>query len=153
MLLTRITQNWGATQFTADIDQWYWGHGRTAEYSVVWFYHIDISGGVKTSAYVSKDNKIVYAACGPGVWVRTFTDEGIVYPIPYAYNGTIRGVEVRIDAGDIGEFAFTATRKFQIVDTGVYTRWIGDYTGGLLGQKNSPGVAIWEMQGPYPPES
>lgn len=149
--LINIAQNWGATLFTTDLSQWYWGHGRADKYSVVWFYHLSDSGGVTASAYISKHGKIVYAACGDSVWVRTITSEGIVYPISYGYNFTVLGVEVRIDAGKVGKFAFTATQKSDTVKTDVYTRWIGSFAGGLVGGKNSSGVAVWEMQGPYPP--
>lgn len=134
----------------ADINQWYWGHGRTDEYSVVWFYRINKSGGVNTSAYISKDGKIIYTGCGDRVSVRTITDRGIVYPVPYAYNGTIVGVEMSIDAGKIGKFAFTAISKYDILHGDTYDRWIGNYTGGLVGHKYSTGVGLWEMMGPFP---
>jgi hypothetical protein len=134
-----------------DLNQWYWGHGKTDEYSVVWFYHINDAGAVTGSSYISKDGRIVYSACGDSLWVRTFTDEGIVYPVPYGYNGTTKGVEVRIDAGKIGKFVFTATQKHKTVQTDVYTRWNGEFVGGLVGHKNGSGIALWEQQGPYPP--
>lgn len=135
----------------ADLNQWYWGHGSTDSYSVVWFYRINSSGGLTTSAYISQDGEIVYAGCGDGVTVRAITDTGIVYPVPYPY-GTIKGVEISIDAGRVGKFAFTATNTYDILQNPdeTYNRWIGNITGGLVGHKNSTGVMLWEMMGPFP---
>lgn len=135
----------------ADLNQWHWGHGRTNEYSVVWFYRIGSGGAATTSAYVSKDDKIVYTGCGDSLSIRIITDRGILYTVPYSCNGTIQGVEISIDAGKPGNFTFTATVVYDILQSPdvPYNRWIGSFTGGFVERENSTGIALWEMMGPF----
>ena len=65
--------------------------------------------------------------------------------------GTTKGVEMSFDAGEeIGKFAFTATVEEDVLHAGQYDRWIGSFTGGLVGgeELNETGFALWETMGP-----
>ncbi|KAJ7268380.1 hypothetical protein C8J57DRAFT_1181335 [Mycena rebaudengoi] len=57
-------KNWSDQLFTANVDSWYWGHGRVGPYSVVWFDFLGLDGLEYVSAYAAKAGKIVVASCG-----------------------------------------------------------------------------------------
>ncbi|GME31463.1 uncharacterized protein LTHEOB_3012 [Neofusicoccum parvum] len=139
-------KNWAPFNFIPYLNQWYWGHGRAGDLSVVWFYHLDTADKVVASAYIARDNRILHSACA-GVTVRPF-GEGVEYPLPAGYNATVEGYEIEIDAGALGNYSFTATAKKSIVTPAGYDRWIGILEGGLVGGESSSGAALWEMMGP-----
>lgn len=129
------------------MNQWYWGHGRSGELSVVWFYHLNSADQVSASAYIAKNNKIIHAACS-GITVRPF-GKGVTYPGPPPAEVTIDGYAIHIDAGRLGEYAFTATATQVLGVLFGYGRWMGTFEGGRIGGKNSTGLALWEQMGPF----
>lgn len=115
---------------------------------MVWFYRVDVSGAVSPSAYVVKDGEIVYTGCGNGVVVRPY-GQGVTYPTTFGSNATIEGYTINIDAGLQGNYSFTASQTQSVVSEGsTYHRWIGKFTGGLVGEDYSSGVGLWEQMGP-----
>ncbi|KAJ7268398.1 hypothetical protein C8J57DRAFT_1325054 [Mycena rebaudengoi] len=59
-------KNWSDQLFAANVDSWYWGHGRVGPYSVVWFDFLGPDGLEYVSAYAAKAGKIVIASCDAG---------------------------------------------------------------------------------------
>ncbi|KUI73015.1 Hydroxyneurosporene dehydrogenase [Cytospora mali] len=149
-------KNWGTNSYADVLNQWYWGHGRSGPYSVVFFWIIQDNGEIVASAYLTQHDQIIYSTCDPdSVVIRPFGTEGIVYPVPFNGSASLKGLYVNIDAGeDIGQFAFTTLEENVIQTDGnpsTYRRWIGSFTGGLQGRgrENSSGSALWEQMGPF----
>lgn len=148
-MLTKSNQNWGATPFyTGGLNQWYWGHGRLGECSLVWFYVVSQDLSVVASAYVAKDGQIQYVGEG-AIQVRP-TGPGVPYPIPLGFNGTIEGLTIDIDAGDYGIFNITAQQTNVVAVTQIYKRWVGTLSGHKAGGPTQHGIAVWEQMGPVP---
>ncbi|ROV93912.1 hypothetical protein VSDG_06284 [Cytospora chrysosperma] len=148
-------KNWGTNSYSDVLNQWYWGHGRSGPYSVVFFWIIQDNGEIVASAYVTKHDKVIYSTCDPeSVVIRPFDTEGIVYPVPFNGSASLEGLYINIDAGNgTGKFAFTAQRSNVIQTDGnpsTYRRWIGSLTGGAQANgENSTGFALWEQMGPF----
>ncbi|KAK8843317.1 hypothetical protein IAR55_006972 [Kwoniella newhampshirensis] len=127
-------KNWGPVYFANDLNQWYWGHGRASEYSIVWFYHLDIQDHITTSGYIAKDAQILWTA----------------YPIMGTNNiSQIQGYKIDFDAGALGRFAFDFRKNRQVTKYSWYGRWIGTMSGGRVAEKNESGVAVCEQMGPF----
>lgn len=141
-------KNWIPFVFEANLNQWYWGHGRAGDLSVVWFDYLSKSNESVVSAYIARNNTIIHSACS-GVTVRPF-GLGVEYPIPLGSNATIEGYNISIDAGSVGEYKFTITATQQIVAPFLYNRWIGTLEGGLVGEESVSGPALWDQMGPIP---
>ncbi|EXK80216.1 hypothetical protein FOQG_15230 [Fusarium oxysporum f. sp. raphani 54005] len=140
-------KNFAGYDFSPALNQWYWGHGRSGDLSVVWFDHLNVAGQESTSAYIAKDNKIIHAACS-GVSVRPF-GKGVGYPTISPHELDIEGYYIHIDAGPGGKYAFTAKATSVLgLDLG-YGRWAGTLDGGLVGGRNSSGPAMWDQMGPF----
>ena len=110
---------------------------------------MDISGRITSSAYITKDSENLYSGCGDGIIVRPY-GEGVTYPIPANSTAAVEGVTIYVDARNVGKFAFT-TKQTSLVETlaSGYWRWIGTFSGGLVGGLNSTGIALWEQMGPF----
>ncbi|ROV96235.1 hypothetical protein VMCG_07725 [Cytospora schulzeri] len=149
-------KNWGSNSYADVLNQWYWGHGRSGSYSIVFFWIIQDNGKIVASAYITRDGQIIYSTCDPdSVVIRPFGTGGIVYPVPFNGSASLEGLYINIDAGeDIGKFAFTAQQTNVIQtdgDPSTYRRWIGSLTGGVQARdgENSTGFALWEQMGPF----
>ncbi|KAL3468966.1 hypothetical protein BJX99DRAFT_265637, partial [Aspergillus californicus] len=95
-------QNWGAANYQTELTQWYWGHSSVGSYSLVFFYFMDHSMEVSSSAYLSVNgtvivegsSKVKVSPRGPGV------------SIPEKRVGRIEGWVVEIDDPAAGQFYF-----------------------------------------------
>ncbi|ROV98136.1 hypothetical protein VPNG_08589 [Cytospora leucostoma] len=149
-------KNWGTNPYADVLNQWYWGHGRSGPYSVVFFWIIQDNGEIVASAYLARDEHIIYSTCDPtSAVIRPFGKDGIVYPVPFNGSASLEGLYINIDAGEeIGNFTFTAQQSHVIQSDGdpsTYRRWIGSLKGGVQapGSENSTGFALWELMGPF----
>lgn len=133
------------------LNQWYWGHGRAGDLSVVWFYRIDVDGSIATSAYIAEGGEILWTGCGDGVVVRPY-GSGVQYPLPVNNSAIIEGFTINIDTPSLGSFAFTAQQNRSVVSPAPYDRWIGEFTGGPVGGMNASGFGLWEKMGPFSPD-
>ncbi|WVQ94287.1 hypothetical protein IAU59_001366 [Kwoniella sp. CBS 9459] len=159
-------KNWGPYLFNSLIDQWYWGHGRAGDYSVVWFYLIPKTGiaDIKALGWVSRNGEVLYSSCAEGndttITVKPY-GEGVVFPIPGPnMTSDIDGFDITFNpSSDSGKggygkdegFAFRFTKKiYTQADLDQYARWIGSIEGGPIGDdKNATGSALCEQMGPF----
>ncbi|KAJ0166592.1 hypothetical protein CTA2_6655 [Colletotrichum tanaceti] len=141
-------KNFGPYNFIFNLDQWYFGHGRVGDMSVVWFEHVDKQGKVAANAYLARDNRILHSACS-GVSVRPF-GEGVVFPVPLGSEAVVDGFAIDIDAGSAGTYRFNATVAKKIDGGPGLARWVGTLSGGLVGGDTASGPALWDMIGPIP---
>lgn len=124
------------------LTQLFWGHSNIGEYSLVFFYHINQQLEVKSSAYLAKDGNPVVSGCsnievipqGPGT------------SVPLNASIPVESWAIYIDSSEHGKYAFTIDNKLEAsLSFPVYTRWVGQTTGGRVGAANATGTAIVEF--------
>ena len=91
---------------------------------------------------MSRNDEAIVAACS-GVKVRPLGDAR--YP-PHAGDPSPAGFSVEIDLGSShgGLLVMNVTNEVQMVDSTLYNRWLGKLSGGIQGQKQLSGNAIYE---------
>ncbi|WWC85462.1 uncharacterized protein L201_000325 [Kwoniella dendrophila CBS 6074] len=148
-------KNWGPVSFIPYVHHWYWGHGRVGEYSVVWSKMFLNDNTTKAGGWISKNDKIILSACFEN------DDSVVIKPLgnnitdpPKKANNThnIQGFDITINTGnEQGIFQFQLKKNIRINgELGTYARWIGNFTGGQLGEEDSQiGVAVTEQMGPF----
>jgi hypothetical protein len=127
--------NWGDIPFPETIDEWYWGHARLGEWTLVFFDGTGKDGSPFADGYIAKDGEIVVVDCGESsVEVKEFRGDGgltrleVRYPLP---KEKMLAVDVR--AVTVNAFV-----------EGVYERYEAVVTGGIVGKRNVTGVGMFE---------
>ncbi|KAF7549275.1 hypothetical protein G7Z17_g6489 [Cylindrodendrum hubeiense] len=134
-------QNWGAANFARSLTQWYWGHSNVGNYSLVFFYHLDLSLKVTSSVYLAENGKPIISGCS----VVEVAPLGPGTSVPLKRGTEVEGWSIKIDDPLRGKFAFTVENTVTTsTQNQVYTRWIGRTTGGRDGGTNSTGAGIIE---------
>jgi hypothetical protein len=138
-------QNFGNRPFSPRSGYAYWGHGRIAEYAIVWLSILprDGLGNEFVSTYVSRDGTILKASCAPGdILIRPYGDNA-TYP-PHRSTGPPTGYAVSVEIPE-GRLELEAEYAYIVVDAGVYRRFTGVLRGMLGGEVLPEGVALWEQ--------
>ncbi|WVQ64438.1 uncharacterized protein L199_002604 [Kwoniella botswanensis] len=147
-------KNWGPVHFNQHIHHWYWGHGRAGDYSVVWYKMVTYFGTIKSGAWVSKDGRTVVSACvaDDSVDVVPFGNNVTIPPNRPNNTDDIEGFNITINGegreGDLYVFVFEAN-VWTPGYAGTYARWIGNFTGGKVGEEWGSGVGVTEQMGPF----
>lgn len=134
-------KNWGSANFVNALNHWYWGHASVGEYSLVFFYHFDLSLKVTSSVYLSKNGKPIITNCADGT--INVTPQGHGTSTPTEAGDDVVGWKIEIKDSVHGEFLFNIENT--VLSGGpVYSRWVGRTTGGRVGETKSTGPAIVE---------
>jgi hypothetical protein len=136
-----LLQNWGVQPFAANVDSWYWGHGRLGPYSIVWFDVIGADGNEYVSSYAALDGTIIASSCS-GIKVRP-TGENSQYP-PVVSAGNPEGFHIDLDLPSGKVLEVQVTTSLVVVDIGLYARYTGELSGGVQGSTVYTGVALYE---------
>ncbi|KAJ5358465.1 Tyrosinase family protein asqI [Penicillium cataractarum] len=135
-------QNWGQAAFMDGLTQWFWGHSNIGEYSLVFFYHIDEQLKVKSSGYLAKNGNLIVSGCSN---IKVIP-QGPRTSVPLNASIPVESWAIYIDSSKHGKYAFTIDNKIEASSSSpVYTRWVGQTTGGRVGAANSTGAAIVEF--------
>ena len=122
--------------------EWYWGHASVGNYSLVWFYYINLQKKATPSIYLSLNGQILVSACATSGKV---TPLGSNITTPVQSTETITGWSITFEDALHRSYAFEVENVLQSQGgQGPYTRWIGRAVGGLVGGSNSTGPAICE---------
>jgi hypothetical protein len=141
--VTGRTQNWGAQPFAANVNSWYWGHGRIGPFDF-----LALNGTEYVSAYASECGAIVSASCAPNALrVRPTGDD--TYP-PHRSTGDPSGYHITLDLGGNGtlvvDASITGIPMDNVLDE--YSRYVGILTGSVVpvGEQEVEG-AVEVLQG------
>ncbi|KXH68834.1 hypothetical protein CSAL01_00102 [Colletotrichum salicis] len=131
----------GDRPFVESFTDWYCGHARLGDYSIVWFDFIDDDLANTVSSYASKDGKIITASCKEGA-VKVRPVDGPYPPVgdgkfPSAFN-------IVMDLGKEGILNATVTREVAVMEVPIYERWPGPAIGSINGGPEMTGVGLWE---------
>jgi hypothetical protein len=137
-----MMQNWGVQPFEANVNSWYWGHGRLGPYSLVWFDVLGADGNEYVSSYAALDGEIIASSCS-GIKVRP-VGKNSQYP-PVDTTGTPEGyyISLNLPRGQVLEVNVTTT--LVTIDAGTYARYLGELSGGVQGSTVYSGVALYEQ--------
>jgi hypothetical protein len=135
-------KNWGVVPFTQSVGSWYWGHGRLAEYSIVWYDALTPSGAEFLSFYIARDGRIIGSQCHD-IQVRP-AGANSTYP-PTLSSGDPAGFHIVVDLAHEGILKVDVSNKYTTVLSSTYKRWTGQIKGGLQGSKVLTGVALYEQ--------
>jgi hypothetical protein len=133
--------SWGVQPFAANVNSWYWGHGRLGPYSLVWFDIIGADGNEYVSGYASLDGEVIASSCS-GIKVRP-TGVNSQYP-PVIGSGSPGGFYIELDIADGNVLEVNVTTALVVVDAGSYSRFTGSLSGGVKGSTIYQGVALYE---------
>ena len=134
-------KNWGYRPLAEDTQSWYWGHGRLGPYSLVWYDAIDPDGTEHISAYAAKDNTIITTSCVAGA--VSVCPIGSDYP-PTETSNYPEGFHISMDLGEEGQLEVDVINTLITYSSPTYYRWIGSMSGGIIGQQNYNGSALYE---------
>lgn len=134
-------KNWGVQPFGANVDSWYWGHGRLGPYSLVWFDIVGADGNEYVSSYAALDGTIIASSCS-GIKVRP-TGQNSQYP-PAVSTGNPEGFHIDLDLPSGQVLEVNVTTSLVVVDVGLYARYTGELSGGVQGSTVYTGVALYE---------
>jgi len=136
--------NWGDRSWTADLGNWYWGHAHFGPYSIVWFDMMDITGVEHQLGYVAKNGVAIANSCG-AMAVRPTGANSAYPPVP----GLLpTGFHITYPMGSAGTLQVNITNYNSIVDyPDLYTRWVGNVVGGVIGQTMYTGIGLYEEMG------
>lgn len=121
---------------------WYWGHGRLGPYSIVWFDALVPDGTESLSAHVSLNDRILVSSC-TGIKVRPLGNA--TYP-PKTGDPPPDRFSIEIDLGPSqgGLLVVIATNEAQLLSIPRYHQFSGKLSGGLKGQKQLSGTALYD---------
>ncbi|KAK2848559.1 hypothetical protein FQN49_005602 [Arthroderma sp. PD_2] len=136
-------KNWSDVPFTTTAKTWYWGRSRIGPYSIVWFYVLTPQQTEHVSAYIARGGKIIHSACNGA------TVQPILNAIPRLPAGGLP-VGFRIEFQAAGEKSplvnITVNNGLAIASAGpLYTRWIGNSTGCVMGECGLHGFGTLEQ--------
>ncbi|RSL40141.1 hypothetical protein CEP51_016731 [Fusarium floridanum] len=135
-------QNWGLANFAHRLTQWYWGHTSVGNYSLVFFYHLDESQNVTSSAFLAENGKPL----ATGFSNTKVTPQGPNVSVPVKARADIESWIIEVEDLKRRKYVFTLENKVaSATDAEVYQRWVGITTGGQVGGLNSTGPAIVEL--------
>ncbi|WVW81417.1 hypothetical protein I302_103410 [Kwoniella bestiolae CBS 10118] len=146
-------KNWGPVHFNQHIHHWYWGHARASLFSVVWYKMVTNANETKSGAWIAKDGEEVISACVEDTSVDIVPFGNNVTIPPNRANDTddIDGFTISVQQGG-EEYMFRFEEKVWTPGYGgTYARWIGNFTGGKVGEEEGwgSGVGVTEQMGPF----
>ncbi|KAL3469590.1 hypothetical protein BJX99DRAFT_265053 [Aspergillus californicus] len=133
--------NFGNRAFSSALAASYWGHGRIADYVVVWADMLTPSGANHLTSYVAQNGEILTAECS-GIRVRPY-GENSTYP-PTTTTGSPTGFHLEVNIPE-GLLELQAETIYVTVASSFYHRFTGRFTGSLNGVPLQDGIALWEQ--------
>ena len=136
-------KNWGAVPFYKSVHTWWWGRTSLGPFSIVFFYGLDVNMKVHAASYVynTENGQYIDSNCKAGktTVVPTYKDPKTKQKLD--------SVKVTINPiGSPGPYEVTIKAAVPIVESAIYSRWLGRASGGLKGGKQyNTGVAVFEQ--------
>ncbi|WWC57733.1 uncharacterized protein I303_100267 [Kwoniella dejecticola CBS 10117] len=145
-------KNWGPVPYPPHLNYWYWGHGRAGDYSLVWSRVVAKDNTTISGAWLARDGQVLRSTCvhDESIHVEPFGNNVTIPPNRPNDTENIDGFDITINIGEEGlyQFRFDSNRWTNGND-GNYARWIGNFTGGKVGEEASSGVGVTEQMGPF----
>lgn len=122
---------------------WYWGHALLGPYVLVWFDGINRLDKEYVSGYIAQDGEIIGTTCDSAVFkVRPYGHNSTYPPSPNTGNPTTFFIDY--DLGDCGRLLANYTTTKNLVLRPGYHREIGPIVGGIVGEEEYKGTAMWD---------
>ena len=101
---------------------WVWGHASVGPYSLVFWQIVDNAGNLVNNLYLTSGKKILEL----GEEKLTLSPDGSI-------------------AISLGSYHFKGVPNLKLMNAPGYDRWLGKFTGGLVGGVGEAGPAMWEQ--------
>jgi hypothetical protein len=127
---------WSDRPFHHSVKNWFWGHGRLGDYSIVWLFSEGHDGKIYSNAYLAHPNGKNVASCensvsGPVTPNMVIVDTGNAFNLTFSLPG-------------VQKFVMRVEKTKVIGKRGPFTRWTGKISAEIQQGYTLHGNALFQ---------